>query len=224
MAAQGWAFDMRASHLEIYNESLRDLLVARDGAKEGREGMGKLDVKHSSTGETTVAGLSSHAVSSQGHVSALLRSAQANRSTAATKANAASSRSHAVFLLRVKCQHASGSVRAGHLVLVDLAGSERLDQSGVVGEQLKEALNINKSLSALGNVIAALGKKQKHVPFRDSTLTYLLQHCLGGDSKTLMLVNVSPALAHSRETLCSLRFAQKVNACELGAAKKHGEA
>lgn len=128
-------------------------------------------------------------------------------------------------MLRASAVHeSSGATRKGHLVLIDLAGSERLDQSGVVGEQLKEATAINKSLSALGNVIVALSKKQKHVPFRDSALTYLLQNCLGGDSKCLMLVNVSPAATHTAETLCSLRFAQKVNACEVGVAKKHGTA
>jgi len=125
-------------------------------------------------------------------------------------------------MLKVSARHTnSGQTRAGRLVLIDLAGSERLDQSGAQGVQLKEAQAINKSLSALGNVIVALGNKQSHVPFRDSKLTYLLQNCLGGDSKCLMLVNVSPAVAHVNETLCSLRFAQKVNSCEVGSAKKH---
>jgi hypothetical protein len=99
-----------------------------------------------------------------------------------------------------------------------------MDASGVVGEQLKEALAINTSLSSLGNVVRALAQKQAHVPFRDSTLTYLLQTCLGGNAKCLMLVNVSPAAANTSETLCSLRFAQKVNSTVTGVAKKHGTA
>ena len=82
-----------------------------------------------------------------------------------------------------------------------------------------QAQAINKSLSSLSNVITALGNKQRHVPFRDSKLTFLLQECLGGDSKCLMLVNVSPAAVHHGETLCSLRFAQKVNSCEVSNPK-----
>jgi kinesin family protein C1 len=172
-----------------------------------------------------VSNLSSHRVSEVSDVLDLLRTAQAHRTVAATKMNAQSSRSHSVFLLKASARHAlNGQTRNGHLVLVDLAGSERIEQSGVQGEQLKEAVAINKSLSSLGNVIVALSKKQAHVPFRDSTLTHLLQHCLGGDSKCLMLVNVSPAPVNSSETLCSLRFAQKVNSCEVGVAKKHGTA
>ena len=141
------------------------------------------------------------------------------------RCNAASSRSHSVFQLTVNATNAKlGQTRRGNLVLIDLAGSERIDQSGVTGEQLKEAQAINKSLSALGNVIVALSNKQKHIPFRDSKLTYLLQNCLSGDSKCLMLVNVSPASQYQGETLCSLRFAQKVNACEVGVAKRNASA
>ena len=218
---------IRGSYVELYNEDIRDLLAPTGGgaaaAAANLGGMGA--VKHGVQGQTEVAGLVGEAVACQEDVLELLRRAQAARSVATTKMNARSSRSHAVFMLRVDAAHAaSGQTRVGNLVLVDLAGSERLDQSGAQGEQLKEALAINKSLSSLGNVIMALGKKQKHVPFRDSTLTYLLQNCLGGESKCLMMVNVSPCTEHTPETLCSLRFAQKVNATEVGVAKKHGSA
>ena len=218
ISLQGWQFDMQASQLEIYNENIRDLLVSPGNAPSE-----EFKIKHGARdGSTTVTNLTSHVVSKQQDVLNLLKLAQSNRSVAATKCNAQSSRSHSVFLLTVSAVHPeSGQTRRGRLVLVDLAGSERLDQSGAQGVQLKEAQAINKSLSALGNVIVALGNKQNHVPFRDSKLTYLLQNCLGGDSKCLMLVNVSPAVPHVNETLCSLRFAQKVNACEVGPAKKH---
>ena len=221
IALQNWEFDLQASHLEIYNENIRDLLAA--APTSGSDSLPDFKIKHGARdGSTTVTNLTSHPVATQEDVQQLLTKAQANRSVAATNCNAQSSRSHSVFLLSVRARHPStGQTRAGRLVLIDLAGSERVGLSGAKGVQMQEAQAINKSLSALGNVIVALGNKQKHVPFRDSKLTYLLQNCLGGDSKCLMLVNVSPVAVHVNETLCSLRFAQKVNACEVGPAKKH---
>ena len=99
-----------------------------------------------------------------------------------------------------------------------MAGSERVNKSGAQGQAMKEAQNINKSLSALGDVIQARGAKQAHVPFRNSTLTYLLQDSLSQDSKTLMFVNVAPGKNSFGESLCSLRFATKVNSCHIGTA------
>ena len=124
-----------------------------------------------------------------------------------------SSRSHMVFTLNLTGVDASGAPRRGVLNLVDLAGSERLSRTGATGDRLKEAQSINKSLSALGDVIAARAEKAAHVPYRNSKLTYLLQNALGGDAKTLMFANVSPVAESAQETLCSLRFAAKVNAC-----------
>jgi kinesin family protein C1 len=108
----------------------------------------------------------------------------------------------------------------GTLNLVDLAGSERLERSNATGQTAKEAMAINKSLSSLTDVFAAIGEKSSHVPFRNSKLTYLLQPCFSGDGKTLMVVNISPTEESVQESMCSLRFASHVNKCELGKAKR----
>merc|ERR1711865_1052218 len=107
------------------------------------------------------------------------------------------------------------------LSLVDLAGCERISRSGATGQQLKEATSINASLSALGDVIAALSSKNAHIPYRNSKLTHLLADSLGGQSKCLMFVNVSPAAVNASETLNSLGFASRCRATELGRAKKN---
>jgi kinesin family protein C1 len=117
----------------------------------------------------------------------------------------------------------SGAIVNGALNLCDLAGSERLDRSGAGADatRLKETQAINKSLSCLGDVFNSLATGASHVPYRNSKLTYLLQDCLSGDGKALMFVNLSPTTASSGESLCSLRFAQRVNQVELGKATKH---
>ena len=141
---------------------------------------------------------------------------------ACTNMNEHSSRSHMMLTVYMQSTNLmTGTVTKGKLNLVDLAGSERINKSGATGAALKEAQNINKSLSALGDVIQARGAKQNHVPFRNSTLTYLLQDSLSSDSKTLMFVCISPVIYNSEETFCSLNFAQRVRAVELGKAIKH---
>merc|ERR1719270_112965 len=110
----------------------------------------------------------------------------------------------------------NGEKRSGMLNLIDLAGSERLKKSKSKGQQLKEALFINKSLSNLSNVISSIAQGQAHVPFRNSKLTHVLSNCFGGACKTLMFVNLCPELDRVDESLCSLRFAAKVNNCHVG--------
>ena len=138
MFEAGWKVSMTVHQLEIYNEQIKDLLAESSAGSASGSRKAGLDVKHSRSGETTVPGLSEHAVESVDAVLDLLRAAQTNRSVASTKLNAESSRSHSVFMLKVQATHEDGETRAGTLVMIDLAGSERVDQSGVTGEQLKE--------------------------------------------------------------------------------------
>lgn len=164
-------------------------------------------------------------VASEEDVAAVLGRAAASRSVESTAMNATSSRSHSVFMLNITGRHAGcDTVLHGSLSLVDLAGSERLARSQAEGARAKEACNINKSLSALGDVFQALAARAAHIPYRNSKLTHLLQPCLGGSGKTLMVVNVNPDPASSGETLCSLRFAAKVNGVDTaakGGATRH---
>ena len=144
--------------------------------------------------------------------------AACNRSVDRTDMNAHSSRSHSIFALTIQgYNEAQNTEVEGSLSLVDLAGSERLSRSNATGSRLKEAQAINKSLSALADVFQALAKKSHHVPYRNSKLTYALQPALSGNGKTLMMANLSPTYASIDESLCSMRFAQKVSQCELGA-------
>lgn len=202
------------SMLEVYNEDIRDLLKADDGGD-------KLEVRQGEFGNH-VPGLTMVAVEEARGVFDLFGLADRNRSQTATNMNEHSSRSHMMLTVHVVSEHrATGAVSRGKLNLVDLAGSERINKSGATGQALKEAQNINKSLSALGDVIAARAARQAHIPFRNSTLTYLLQDSLSQDSKTLMFVCISPIMSSAEETFCSLNFAARVRTVELGKAAKH---
>ncbi|KAI9792205.1 MAG: kinesin-like nuclear fusion protein [Peltula sp. TS41687] len=219
LTEKGWRYTMEGSFVEVYNENLNDLLGrAEDFDKK------KHEIRHDMQRcKTHVADLTTVLLDSPAKVESILRQASANRSVAATKANERSSRSHSVFILRMTGENdITGERSEGTLNLVDLAGSERLSQSGSTGDRLKETQNINRSLSCLGDVIGALGqgKEGGHVPYRNSKLTYLLQFSLGGNSKTLMFVMISPLHAHLSETLTSLKFATKVHNTHIGTARR----
>ncbi|CAL9116197.1 unnamed protein product [Musa acuminata var. zebrina] len=223
LQCQGWKYKMQASMLEIYNEAIRDLLSpGRPSSLEANAAVNKqYSIKHDSGGNTIVSDLTIVDVCSIKEVSFLLQQAAQSRSVGRTHMNEQSSRSHFVFTLRIFGVNESTEQQVqGVLNLIDLAGSERLARSGATGDRLKETQAINKSLSALSDVIAAIAKKEDHVPFRNSKLTYLLQPCLGGDSKTLMFVNISPESSSAGESICSLRFAARVNSCEIGIPRR----
>eukprot|EP00978_Attheya_sp_CCMP212_P000924 scaffold1975_cov54-Attheya_sp.AAC.1 len=194
---------IRASYFEIYNEQIRDLLSKTPGRS--------LDLKESTDIGVYVKDLTSRTVTSVSEIDAVLQGGKKNRMVAATKMNAGSSRSHAVFTIVVECcstTETGEQIRVGKLNLVDLAGSERQSKTGATGDRLKEAAKINLSLSALGNVISALvDGKSKHIPYRDSKLTRILQDSLGGGTKTVMCANAGPAGYNYDETLSTLRYA-----------------
>ncbi|XP_031429763.1 kinesin-like protein KIFC3 [Clupea harengus] len=213
-----WEYTVSVTSVEIYNEVLRDLLC-KDGEK--------LDIKMNpdGSGQLHVPGLRVIEVKSFQHIKKILAMARRNRITFGTQMNQHSSRSHALLMITVQgIDLATGTKTTGKLNLVDLAGSERVWKSGAEGERLKEAQNINRSLLSLGDVIQALRGRSTHIPFRNSKLTYLLQDSLGKGNKTAMVVQVSSLESNVGETLCSLKFAQRVCKVELGPAARKIEA
>ncbi|KAJ8646210.1 hypothetical protein MRB53_007958 [Persea americana] len=206
-------YQCRCSFLEIYNEQITDLLDPSQRNLQIRE-----DVKSG----VYVDNLTEEYVCTMKEINQLLIKGVANRRTGSTTINAESSRSHSVFtcVVEFRCKSMTdglSSLRTSRINLVDLAGSERQKQTGVAGERLKEAGNINRSLSQLGNLINILAEvsqsgKQRHIPYRDSRLTFLLQESLGGNAKLAMICAVSPAQSSKSETLSTLRFAQRAKA------------
>jgi kinesin family protein C1 len=216
LRAKGYEYTMEASYVEIYNEQIRDLLCPGATHSERHH-----IVNAPEGGCPTVAGVVREEVTSVYEATSLVRRAMKVREVAETEMNANSSRSHTLFLLYITGVHqATGQTLTGCLNLVDLAGSERTKRSGARGQRMTEACAINKSLSCLGDVFAAVGRGDKHIPYRNSKLTYLLAPCLGGEGKTLMVVNIAPDLDSAEESMCSLRFASTVNQVELGNGKK----
>jgi kinesin family protein C2/C3 len=218
-------YKIKVSMLEVYNEEIRDLLrlVSAKTKKERKELEKKKivhKVRHLPDGTVEVSDLTWETVATDEDISRLQAEADSCRSMASTDMNAHSSRSHMVVIVDVDgFNHAANIQYLGKLYLVDLAGSEKLDKSKVEGDAKKEAIAINKSLTALGNVMEALQKGSSHIPYRDSKLTDLMSNSLGGNAKTVMFINACPTAEHATETINSLRFAEKVAKVELGAAK-----
>ena len=205
MEKLGYKFSVNLSCLEIYLDQIRDLLKDNKGKNNNNiinkdDNLIKLELKDMNDWIK------------------YYESAKEKRKVAETQCNEKSSRSHCIFQILINCFNKEKNIkREGSLNLIDLAGSERTNKSGVIGDRLKETISINKSLTALKSVINALvavdNKNSNFVPYKDSVLTNYLQPYLGGDSKTLMFVNISPILNSFNETSCSLRFATDVNSC-----------
>ncbi|KAI0346933.1 kinesin-domain-containing protein [Trametopsis cervina] len=212
-------FTVEVSYIEIYNEKVRDLLNPKNS--------GNLRVREHPSLGPYVEDLSKLVVNSYDEMMTLMDEGNKARTVAATNMNETSSRSHAVFtlLLTMKRHDVDTNLdteKVSRINLVDLAGSERANSTGATGQRLKEGANINKSLTTLGKVIAALavasqaegkkgkkGKADEFVPYRDSVLTWLLKDSLGGNSKTAMIAAISPADVQYEETLSTLRYADQ---------------
>lgn len=212
------------SMVEIYNEAVRDLLAPgppeRLAVRQGPAGQGGIQV----------AGLTYWDVPNLETLHQMLSLGRSNRATAATSKNRHSSRSHALVTLTLRAASPPrGPGTAGTLHLVDLAGSERAWKAGAAGplrgdrdgaQRLREARTINRSLLALGGVMAALRARRPHVPFRDSQLTRLLQPALGPGATAVLLLQISTRPEDLGETVCSLKFAERVGRVELGPARR----
>ncbi len=171
----------------------------------------KLEIKRDPRGTVTVPGVTVVEVTSASQLMTNIQAGLQRRHTSSTNMNRESSRSHLIITVQIESTNLqTQSVTRGKLSFVDLAGSERVKKSGSAGEQLKEAQAINKSLSALGDVISALASEQAHIPYRNHKLTMLMSDSIGGTAKTLMFVNVSPTDSNLDETQNSLQYAQRV--------------
>lgn len=199
--AENTNFLVTASYMEIYMEELRDLLKPNSKSLELRER------EHIGV---FVPNLHSVLCKNVDEMQNVMNQGNKNRTVGKTNMNEHSSRSHAIFMIKIEmCDLETNKVKVGKLNLIDLAGSERQSKTGATAERLKEASKINRALSSLGNVISALAENSPHIPYRDSKLTRLLQDSLGGNSKTIMIANIGPSEYNYNETLTTLRYASR---------------
>lgn len=205
-------YEMTVALVEIYNEHIQDLLTTDAKTLELRTAGNKVDIP----------GLTYLPIEGLSDVKRVMDMGDKNRTTASTKMNSTSSRSHLVLMLAVTGQDkVTNAITKGTLTLCDLAGSERIAKTEAEGQRLIEAAAINKSLSALGQVFTALRTSQIHTPFRNSKLTQILQPSLSGDAKACLFVNVSPDVSNFLETVSTLSFGSNARQVALGQAKQN---
>ncbi|CAL1677983.1 unnamed protein product [Lasius platythorax] len=210
----GWEYKIEASFLEIYNEKIINLLDSEPKTHEIR-------MVDSRSHDLYISNLQIREIHNAEELHECLRIAQCNRTVAETRSNEQSSRSHSIIKIKLIGTNSTKQERSiGNLNLVDLAGTDRISLKSEEAVRITETKNINKSLANLGNVILALSKKQQHIPYRNSKLTYVLMPFFGNNSKTVMLVNIAPLLESYNESLNSLKFAsEQVKNCKTGNVK-----
>lgn len=200
--ALDWAYTVQASFVEIYKEKIQDLLKK------------KQDIQIKNLDQISIP------INSAEDLFKSMFIAQKNRTTAATESNERSSRSHSITTIVLQGYNSTRNEKTkSYLNLVDLAGSEKIQTIGT--DRIDETKNINKSLSSLTHVIMCLKENRDYIPYRDSKLTHLLKSSLGGNSKTLMIVNIAPFEDCYDESVYSLRFATNVNQCKVANIKKN---
>ncbi|KAG2695069.1 hypothetical protein I3760_08G173200 [Carya illinoinensis] len=200
-----FSFSLKAYMVELYQDTLVDLLLSKNAKRL------KLDIKKDLKGMVSVENVTVVSISTFEELKSIIRRGSEQRHTSGTQMNEVSSRSHLILSIFIESTNLqTQSVARGKLSFVDLAGSERVKKSGSSGSQLKEAQSINKSLSALADVISALSSGGQHIPYRNHKLTMLMSDSLGGNAKTLMFVNVSPSESNLDETYNSLMYASRV--------------
>ncbi|KAJ8340294.1 hypothetical protein SKAU_G00349270 [Synaphobranchus kaupii] len=208
-------FSVRVSYLEVYKEDFRDLLEVETASKD-------IHIREDDKGNIVLCGVKECEVEGLDEVLSLLESGNTARHTGATQMNPSSSRSHTIFTVLMEQRRGGGGGSQGAAVgphilaskfhFVDLAGSERILKTGNTGERLKESIQINSGLLALGNVIGALGdpkRRGSHIPYRDSKITRILKDSLGGNAKTLMIACISPSSSDFDESLNTLNYAKR---------------
>ena len=196
---QSKKFLVRCSFVEIYNEEVRDLLINNNK---------KLDIREDPKKGIFIKDLTYVTLKDTEDIQKCLDKGNKNRHVGATSMNDQSSRSHSIFTVYLEIEE-DGKIRSGKLNLVDLAGSERVGKTNATGQTFDEGKKINLSLTALGSVIDALSSNRKHIPYKDSKLTRLLADSLGGNTKTVMFANISPASYNIEETIGTLRYASR---------------
>ncbi|KAM7519914.1 hypothetical protein LguiB_018876 [Lonicera macranthoides] len=200
-----FSFSLKVYMVELYQDTLVDLLLPKNAKRL------KLDIKKDSKGMVSIENATVVSISTYDELKNIIQRGSEQRHTTGTLMNEQSSRSHLILSIIIESTNLqTQSVARGKLSFVDLAGSERVKKSGSSGNNLKEAQSINKSLSALGDVISALSSGNQHIPYRNHKLTMLMSDSLGGNAKTLMFVNISPAGSNLDETYNSLTYASRV--------------
>lgn len=220
-------YEIHVSFLEIYNENIRDL-IDTSGALPQDSPESYLELREDPEKGVCVAGLKEVEVSTAEEILNLLIHGNHNRTTESTEANLTSSRSHAVFQIKVSHMEKNSGVRAeiniGKLSLIDLAGSERASKTNNRGIRMIEGANINRSLLALGNCINALHEnttrnRENYIPYRDSKLTRLLKDSLGGNCRTVMIANIAGSHSSFEETNNTLKYANRAKNIKTNVSK-----
>lgn len=207
-------FIVRATYVEVYNEEIYDLLASNNGQKFIRNRSHALSLKEEKDGGIVICGVTEEKIDDKEMLYLLLEQGNRRRSVGSTAMNDESSRSHAIFTIIIEKNSITDEKDfvCARFSFVDLAGSERLSRTEAVGKSMKEGININKGLLALGNVISALTDdtgKVTFIPYRVSKLTRILRNSLGGNSRTWMIACVSPVLADLDESLNTIKYATR---------------